>query len=320
MMKPPLPLDETVRLKSLHALRILDSVPEERFDRITRMAQRLFDVEVCLVSLVDSDRQWFKSKQGLDACETPRNISFCGHAILDENALVIEDTLIDQRFADNPLVTGEPHIRFYAGVPVHAPNGERIGTLCLIDSEPRIFSPEDEQTLSDFAALVDDELASSSKVHVDELTGIANRRGFTTVAQHLIPLCTRNDLNVELLFFDLDGFKQLNDKLGHEAGDQALRIFAKTLLKSFRSADVVARLGGDEFAVIMAGEKVSSERPLETLQEHIDSTQTKIAKKLKWSVGRIKYDKARHASVEDLLADADKEMYADKFRKTGGVR
>ena len=320
MKEPPFPLDETVRLKSLHSLRILDSVPEERFDRITRMAQRLFDVDTCLVSLVASDRQWFKSKQGLDACETPRGISFCGHAILGERVFVIEDTLIDQRFADNPLVSGEPHIRFYAGSPVHAPSGERIGTLCLIDPEPRSFSPGDEQTLKDFAALVDDELASSSKVHVDELTGIANRRGFTTVAKHLLPLCARNNLNVELLFFDLDGFKQLNDKFGHEAGDQALKLFAVTLLKSFRSADVVARMGGDEFAVIMAGEQVSSERPLETLQEHIDSKQTKLAKKLQWSVGRIKYDKALHASVEELLADADKEMYANKFRKSGGVR
>jgi len=318
--EPSFPFDETVRLKSLHSLRILDSVSEERFDRITRMAQRLFDVEICLVSLVDSDRQWFKSKQGLDACETPRNISFCGHAILDEKAFVIEDTLIDQRFADNPLVTDEPRIRFYAGYPVHAPNGERIGTLCLIDPEPRSFSPKDEQTLKDFAALVDDELASSSKVHVDELTGIANRRGFTTVAQHLLPLCARNDLNVELLFFDLDEFKQLNDEFGHETGDRALRLFAKTLLKGFRSADVVARLGGDEFAVMMAGEKVSSQRALETIQEHIDSTQTKLARKLKWSVGRIKFDKTRHAGVEELLADADKEMYADKARKTLGVR
>jgi len=320
MKKPSIPLNETVRLKSLHSLRILDSVPEERFDRITRMAKRIFDVDICLVSLVASNRQWFKSKQGLDACETPRSVSFCGHAILNEKAFVIEDALIDQRFADNPLVADEPRIRFYAGYPVHAPNGERIGTLCLIDPEPRSFSPKDEQTLKDFAALVDDELASSSKVHVDELTGIANRRGFTTVAQHLLPLCARNDLNVELLFFDLDGFKQLNDKLGHEAGDQALKLFAKALLKSFRSADVVSRLGGDEFAVMMAGERVFSERALETIREHIDTTDDTLAGKLNWSVGRIQFDKARHASMEEFLADADKEMYADKFRKTAGIR
>lgn len=319
MKEPSIPLDETIRLKSLHALRILDSVPEERFDRITRMAQRIFDVDICLVSLVASERQWFKSKQGLGACETPRNISFCGHAILDEKAFVIEDTLNDQRFADNPLVTDEPHIRFYAGYPVHAPSGERIGTLCLIDPEPHSFSPKEEQTLRDFAALVDDELASSSKVHVDELTGIANRRGFTAVAEHLLPLCTRNNMTVEVLFFDLDGFKRLNDEFGHEAGDEALRFFAKALLSSFRSADVVARMGGDEFVVMMAGEKVFSQRALKAMQEYIDAAQTKLARNLKWSVGGIQYDEARHASVDDLLADADKEMYAEKFRKTSGI-
>lgn len=320
-MKEPLaPLDETVRLRSLHSMRILDSMPEERFDRITRMAKRLFEVEICLVSLVASNRQWFKSKQGLEACQTPRSVSFCGHAILEEKAFVIEDTSIDQRFADNPLVTDDPSIRFYAGYPVHAPSGERVGTLCLIDSNARTFSPKDEEMLKDFAALVDDELAASSNMHVDELTGIANRRGFQTVAQHLLPLCARNDLNVELLFFDLDGFKQLNDTLGHEAGDEALKLFAKSLLKSFRSADVVARLGGDEFAVMMAGERPISRRTFESLKDRIRQTHERTGLDLKWSVGRTQYSKSRHSGVDDLLADADQEMYADKFRKTSVAR
>lgn len=112
MQEPPVPLDETVRLMSLHSLRVLDSAPEERFDRVTRMAKRLFDVDICLVSLVDSGRQWFKSKQGLDACETSREVSFCGHAILHEQAFVVEDAHVDERFADNPLVTGDPSVRF----------------------------------------------------------------------------------------------------------------------------------------------------------------------------------------------------------------
>lgn len=320
MKQPPIPLDETVRLQDLHSLKVLDSVPEERFDRITRMAQRLFEVDICLVSLIASDRQWFKSKQGLDARETPRNISFCGHAICDDETLVVEDTLADPRFADNPMVTDDPRVRFYAGHPIHAPNGQRVGTLCLVDAEPRRFSTSDEQTLKDFAALVDDELASSSKMHVDELTGVANRRGFMTVAQHVLPLCARNDLNVELLFFDLDGFKQFNDEFGHEAGDRALRLFAKKLLKSFRSADVVARLGGDEFAVMMAGEKVFTQQALKAMRERIDTMQQDLPMRLRWSVGSVHYDKARHGSVEEFLAEADKNMYADKTKKRLAVR
>jgi diguanylate cyclase (GGDEF)-like protein len=319
MKEPSIPLNETVRLQSLHSLRILDSVPEERFDRITRMAQRLFEVDICLVSFVASDRQWFKSKQGLDVCQTPRNISFCGHAICDERLLVVEDTLIDPRFADNPLVTDDLCVRFYAGHPIHAPNGQRIGTICLVDAEPRRFSSRDQQTLKDFAALVDDELASSSRIHVDELTGVANRRGFMTVANHVLPLCARNDLSVELLFFDLDGFKQINDKFGHDVGDHALQLFAKSLLKGFRSADVVARLGGDEFAVMMVGEKGFSQRALGALRARIETMQQDLPMRLKWSVGSVRYDESSHGSVEEFLAEADEQMYANKLKNSHAV-
>ena len=315
MKKPPVPLDETMRLRSLHSLRILDSAPDERFDRVTRMAKRLMDVDICLVSLVDSDRQWFKSKQGLDACETSREISFCGHAILEEKPFIIEDTLTDPRFVDNPLVTDNPNIRFYAGYPVHGPEGRRIGTLCLIDRLPRQFSDRDVETLKEFAALVDDELATASQLNVDELTKVANRRGFEQVANHLLPLCKRNNLDVEVLFFDLDGFKALNDKLGHKAGDEALQAFAKILLKGFRTSDVVARLGGDEFVVMMAGQRVFADRSLKRMRELAKDQDSNFSKYLDWSVGRVKYDPDKHANVADLLQDADSRMYADKNRR-----
>lgn len=319
MQEPPIPLDETVRLLSLHSLRIMDSAPEERFDRVTRMARRLFNVDICLVSLVDSDRQWFKSKQGLDACQTPREVSFCGHAILEERAFVIEDAHVDERFADNPLVTGEPTVRFYAGYPVHAADGQRIGTLCLIDREPRSFSAEEEQMLKDFAALIDDELASSAKINVDELTGIANRRGFQQVARHLLPLCSRNNLDVEVLFFDLDGFKALNDKFGHKAGDEALRSFAKILLKSFRESDVVARLGGDEFVVMMAGAHISADRPLSSMRTLAEKMDSDFSQHIGWSVGRVKFDPDTHRDIDGLLQAADEQMYAEKARKREGA-
>ena len=170
MQKPPIPVDETARLIGLHSLRILDSAPEERYDRITRMAKRLFDVKICLISLVDTDRQWFESRQGLEACETGREESFCGHAILDDETLVVQDASRDPRFADNPLVLGDPYIRFYAGCPIHAPTGHRVGTLCLIDTSPRELSIEDQKMLGDMAAMVEDELRVSSHATVDDLT------------------------------------------------------------------------------------------------------------------------------------------------------
>ena len=148
-------------MNELRDLRLLDSPPEERFDRLTRLAVRLFGVKTALVSLVDHERQWFKSRQGLDALETPRNISFCGHAILNNGPFVIEDASKDARFADNPLVTGEPCIRFYAGMPLKGPNGHMVGTFCLIDPVARSFGDGDLAALRDLAAVAAAEIGNN---------------------------------------------------------------------------------------------------------------------------------------------------------------
>jgi GAF domain-containing protein len=160
MQTPALPLDETERLAALQALNLLDTLPEARFDRITRLAARLFDVPIALVTLVDVNRQWFKSCYGLETRETTRDISFCGHAILQPDILVVPDALADPRFADNPLVTDEPHIRFYAGQPLNTFSRQRVGTLCIIDRRPRQLSLSEQQTLKDLAAWAERELSS----------------------------------------------------------------------------------------------------------------------------------------------------------------
>jgi len=158
MESPVNPPNEKQRHLALCALDILDTSPEEGFDRLTRICQSRFDVPICLVSLVDSERQWFKSRQGLDAPETPRDISFCGHAILGEEIFCISNTLEDPRFADNPLVTGPPDIRFYAGAPISTADGMKVGTLCIIDTVPRTLSLEDKKILRDLADTVQQEL------------------------------------------------------------------------------------------------------------------------------------------------------------------
>ena len=160
MLLPPTPHNEDARIAALHALNVLDSEPEERFDRLTRIARRVFNVPYSTISMIDAHRQWFKSIQGLSLCETSRDISFCAHAILFDEILYVENALKDERFHDNPVVVGDPKISFYAGCSLNV-NGFKMGTFCVFDRKPRPFTSEDRQLLKDLAALAEQELAVS---------------------------------------------------------------------------------------------------------------------------------------------------------------
>lgn len=317
MQAPPIPENESSRLKALRALNILDTAPEERFDRLTRLAKRLFGVPIALVSLVDEKRQWFKSAQGLEVKETPREVSFCGHAILGDDMFMVADAELDQRFADNPLVTGAPHIRFYAGVPLSVPNGSKLGTLCLLDREPRVLSDEDRELLEDLAKMVQQEMAAVQMATMDELTLLSNRRGFVALGQHSLNVCRRQSTTAALLFFDLTGFKQINDQYGHAEGDRALVAFAECLREVFRDSDVIGRLGGDEFVVMLSNADQRAEEALQRLQRAV-SNHNQTARRgyaLAYNVGVAHFEPGKHGSVEDLIHDADTLMYAQKKRR-----
>ncbi len=154
MIPALLPPDEAERLAALRAYQVLDTGPEAGFDDLTALAAEVAATPIALVSLVDTDRQWFKSRLGLAACETGRDIAFCSHAILDDAPMIVPDTHADPRFHDNPLVTGEPHIRAYAGIPLVVPAGHRLGTLCVIDTRPRAFAPQQLASLQRLARQV----------------------------------------------------------------------------------------------------------------------------------------------------------------------
>jgi sigma-B regulation protein RsbU (phosphoserine phosphatase) len=158
MLAPPLPPDEAERLADLHALELLDTPAEERFDRLVHLAMAAFDVPIAYIALIDADRQWFKAKCGLAADQTGRDVSFCGHTILQRDALVVSDTHQDPRFADNPLVVGEPFIRFYAGHPLAGRAGTNVGTLCLADSRPRSLSSRELDALRSLARVAEHEI------------------------------------------------------------------------------------------------------------------------------------------------------------------
>jgi PAS domain S-box-containing protein len=163
MEVPEIPRNEEQRLEALQGLTILDTTADPQLDFITKIVKERFAVPIVLISLVDRNRQWFKSKQGISANETPRDISFCGHAILQQDIFIVNNALEDFRFRDNPLVLGPPHIRFYAGAPLSTADQYQIGTLCIIDTKPRKFNQSEKIELKSFASLIKDQLNKSDQ-------------------------------------------------------------------------------------------------------------------------------------------------------------
>jgi diguanylate cyclase (GGDEF)-like protein len=313
--------EEARRLAALHALKILDTDPEERFDRITRLAQRLFDTPMATFTLVDEDRQWFKSEVGMEAKEDPREVSFCAHTVADNEPLVVGDAREDPRFADNPRVLENPHIRFYAGQPVTAPGGEAIGTLCVIDDKPRDAADFDDEALGDLAGMVEAEIASLSLAIGDELTGLSNRRGFEMLGERLIAAARRLDLSVSAIYADLDNMKPINDTFGHDAGDRALIETAESLAGSLRASDLIARLGGDEFCALLIGSAASAAPTLiARVQEGVAARNRGTGEpwELSLTLGLAEAPAGAEVDLWDLVAQADAEMIAAKRAKKAG--
>jgi GAF domain-containing protein len=161
MIPAPLPPDEERRLAALQSYGVLDTPPEDRFDRVTGMVSAVLGAPIVLVSLIDEDRQWFKSRCGLATEQTARDVSLCGHAIMSDEPLVVPDATADARFADNPLVLGPPHLRTYLGAPLIAPCGARIGTLCAIWSEVTPVTDDQVDKMRSFASIVMERLEES---------------------------------------------------------------------------------------------------------------------------------------------------------------
>jgi diguanylate cyclase (GGDEF)-like protein len=268
-MRPPaIPIYETERLAALRALAVLDTPAEERFDRITRLATRIFGAPIALVSLVDDKRQWFKSAQGFPLDETDREISFCGHAINGEDAFIISDAAADERFHDNPLVTGETHIRFYSGYPLRSVTGANLGTLCVMDRAPREFDRSDIKSLQDLAALVEAELhrqqlsavqqqllrelnEAERRASLDCMTRLWNRGYMLRLLESELSAAAESGGSVQAAMIDVDNFKQVNNNHGHPVGDEVLREVAARLRRNLRPADTLGRYGGEEFLLVM---------------------------------------------------------------------
>jgi diguanylate cyclase (GGDEF)-like protein len=242
--------DEPGRLAALYRYQVLDTGPERPFETVVSLIEDLLETPICAVNLLDADRQWFKARRGLDVCETARDIAFCNQTIQQEGPLIVSDAAADPRFAENSMVTGEPHIRAYAGVPLVSPDGYQIGTLCAIDTKPREFAEHEIKLLTKCAKLVVDELELRLQAGTDELTGVMSRRYWMMMVQEEIQRAARNANLLSIAMFDIDKFKRINDTYGHAFGDLVIKSVVNACLEHVRAGSKLGRLGGEEFVLL----------------------------------------------------------------------
>ncbi|GAB0118342.1 sensor domain-containing diguanylate cyclase [Acidisoma sp. 7E03] len=306
--------DEHGRLAALTRYAILDTAPEGPFDKITGLVRTVLGVPIAAVSLIDRHRQWLKSCVGVSSREMAREISFCTHTIQQREPLVVPDATQDPRFADNPLVTGESGIRSYLGIPLATPDGYQLGALCALDTKPRSFDPLQIQIMTNFAALVMDEMELRLIAESDFLTGAMTRRAFLMELQQALTALQERQEPAALVFYDVDHFKQVNDRLGHEAGDRVLAGVAAAVGGAMPESSVLGRLGGEEFALLLPGYDAARALGVaETLRAAVAAQRFEGLPEIAVSASfGIAPAEAATASPAAWIAAADAAMYAAK--------
>ena len=322
----PIPDNETQRLKAIHSYSILDTPPEVDFDTLTRVAIQALNAPAGVIGLMDSNRLWFKSQIGLGVPQLERQIAFCAHAIMrPDEPLIIEDLTKDERFQNNPLVLQAPNLRFYAGAPLIDRNGYALGTIAVVDTLTRRFDEDQRNLLCDLSSLVITALEGRHKANIlshlattDYLTGLANRVRFEKTLNSEISHANRSGESFSILFMDLDGFKSVNDNLGHAAGDEVLCEVGYRMMEQVRAEDLLARFGGDEFGVLLrqSGDDavdVIARRIIDVVSKPITlSTGDTVSVGI--SIGISKYTNMGD-SVAKLLSQADDALYMAKENK-----
>lgn len=249
--EPAAPAAEAQRLVALERYDILDTPREPEFDRVAHLVRLIFGVETAIVSLIDAHRQWFKAAEGNKVDELPVRDTFCRHALVAPEPLIVRDATKDPRFRDSYLVTGPVGLRFYAGVAISTPDGHNIGTVCAIDYKPRDFSEREVEILKSLAEIVTDEMELRRLATTDGLTGIRTRRAFKEEAGKHVALARRHRSQLSAITFDIDRFKTINDTYGHAAGDTVIKTVTDTATEALRQSDLLGRLGGEEFAIVL---------------------------------------------------------------------
>ncbi|MGD0766893.1 MAG: EAL domain-containing protein [Tepidisphaeraceae bacterium] len=338
MISAMMPANESERLSALRRCQQLDTASEIAFDDLVFLASRVCEAPMAAISLVDEHRQWFKSQVGLGVRQTPREVAFCAHAILQPDLLVVPDALKDERFHDSPLVRNDPHIRFYAGAPLLTADGQAIGALCAMDTVARSLSTQQAEALQALARQVMNQIelrqAQRGLVQAalhDALTGLPNRVLLVDrIEQCIARARSRSGYHFAVLYLDLDRFKVINDSMDHSVGDKLLVAVAQRLTQSVRCGDTVgraddlgtvARLGGDEFTVVLENLRSPADvagvagRLLAELSKPLPFNGQEIV--VTASMGVVA-ESGGAASAAQLLRDADVAMY--RAKGAGGNR
>lgn len=319
--------EEQQRLAALYRFGILDTAPEPQFDRLVTLAAQFFDMPLASVTFIDEHRQWFKASIGFESSENPRRISFCSITIAQDGVMVVHDAIQDARLKKFDNVTGEPHLRFYAGAPLITAEGHKLGTFCVLDQRPREFSAQQEALLESFAAMAMDELnlrcavrdLSTMALH-DTLTGLPNRAHFRQLMAQACRRADQSGENVVVGLMDLNRFKLINDTLGHAAGDELLQQVALRLKHSVATSDVVARMSGDEFTLLLADVRSTDDaaKVMERIQRAFEEPFTLRGQDIlvRCSIGLSSYPDHTQ-NPEQLLNQADAAMYRIKRAGAG---
>ncbi len=325
MIEPEDHPEEAERLQALEALNLLDTAAEERFDRITRIARHVFKTDIALVSLVDKDRQWFKSAQGLGASETSRAISFCGHAVAKNETLVVDNASVDERFFDNPLVTGDPNIRFYAGQPLHTSDGWPVGTLCVINSQPKTLSEEEKMLLEDLAKLVEAELVLSStlvanqrlkqklaeaeKNSTDGASRAWSQEFITDLARSELLTAQRDGQPFSIALLEIDRLDDVKSDQSDLAFKAILDAIAQRLRAGLSAADTIGRFGENRFLVVLPNCSLrAADRTAEGLRKQLRRAPFPYGTAVTGSFGVTTADK--DSTLASMLKAADRALGA----------